>query len=104
MKNLVLLLSLITFIPSISYAGRMPEQLKRVESAGAGYLRIYPVIEELEGEYHVVQSMDVKRLVGSNNAKECYMFYFTGIELVKLPIKNQSCEAALSELVRSIKG
>lgn len=82
-------------------AGRMPNEVARIESAGKGYVKLYSVDSEIAGEYHIIQTIDVKRIVGGEKQKECYMFYFTGIELLKLPIKNQNCEAVLSELIKS---
>lgn len=98
-KLTVLILFLAMSFPAS--AGRMPNEVARVESAGKGYVKLYSVDSEIAGEYHIIQTIDVKRIVGGEKQKECYMFYFTGIELLKLPIKNQNCEAVLTELIKS---
>lgn len=95
-----LTLLMLTF-STYATAGRLPNTLERIEYAGPGYLKIYSANSETSGEYHIINNYDVKRLVGGGEHKHCYMFYLTGAELVKLPIVNQSCDAALQELIKT---
>ncbi len=82
------------------FAGRMPSDLVRVESVGGGYVKIHSS-EKHGGEYNIVQTYEIKRLVSSKTNDQCYMFYFTGIELLKLIVNGQNCESILAELVKS---
>lgn len=96
----ILLLSCL-LAPSVALAGRMPTQIDRVESARADYVKLIPLDAQFKDEYHLIQVWDVKRLVGGETARGCYMFYFNGLELVKLPIKHQSCNDVLTEIEKS---
>ena len=87
--------------PTAALAGRMPTQIDRVERARADYIKLIPLDVQFKDEYHLIQLWDVKRLVGGETAAGCYMFYFNGVELVKLPIKHQSCDDVLTEIEKS---
>ncbi len=100
MKPLKYLLVLFLFASGSASAGRMPGDLVRVESVGGGYVKIHSS-EKQGGEFNIVQTYDIKRLVSSETKDHCYMFYFTGIELIKLVVSGQNCESILSELVKS---
>lgn len=101
MKNLIFFLSAVVLMCGQAYAGRVPGEISKVESAGAGYITLYSAHPEQDGEFNVVQTFEVKRLVGSSKENSCYMFYFTGVELLKLPIISQSCADVLSEMKKS---
>jgi len=82
-------------------AGRMPNEISHLESVGKGYVKLYAMGEGTEGEYHIIHSYDVRRLVGHDTQKVCYLFYDSGAELLKLPVLHQACPAVLSELIKS---
>ena len=81
MKRFFVLLMLA--VTSMSYAGRLPEELKRVESAGSGYLKIFPAVEKTEGDYQVVQSDDVKKIGGKFQCKTLLYLLRYGFSISK---------------------
>lgn len=83
-----------------AYAGRMPESIESVKSLGKGYIKfnIAKNSPDAEYDYQVVSAIDIKRLVGSSDKKSCFIFYFTGIEILKIPVSNQACSAIVEEL------
>lgn len=88
-------------ISSTAVAGRMPDSIESVESLGKGYvkLNIAKNTPDAEYDYHVVSAIDIKRLVGSSDKKVCFIFYFTGMETLKIPVSNQACSAIVKELI-----
>lgn len=94
---------ILLLVASTANAGRMPNEIDHVESVGHGLVKLYSADVDSQGEYHIIQTADVKRLVGGGKHKDCYMFYFTGVELVKLPIKNKDCQLVLNELLKSFE-
>lgn len=101
MKRFIFFLLVAVLACEAAYAGRMPSEIVKVENAGAGYVTLYSANPGLDGEFNVVQTFEVKRLVGSAKENTCYMFYFTGVELLKLPVTSQSCADVLAELKKS---
>ncbi|MEN0037127.1 MAG: hypothetical protein AAGC78_08665 [Cellvibrio sp.] len=95
------LLLAVLFVSSSALAGRMPDSIESVESIGKGYvkLNIAKNSPDAEYDYQVVSAIDIKRLVGSSDKKTCFIFYFTGIETLKIPVSNQACSAIVKELI-----
>ena len=100
MKSIVALCALI-FISESAFAGRMPEVVESVEAIGKGYvkLNIAKNSPDAEYDYQVVSAADIKRLVGGSEKKNCFMFYFTGMELLKIQVSSQACSAIMKELI-----
>jgi hypothetical protein len=98
MKNF---LCLILFLSSYAIAGRMPESIESVEAVGKGYIKLNIAKNASEAvyDYQIIHVMDVRRLAGSSNSKICYMFYFTGTELLKIQVTNQSCKDLTAHLI-----
>ncbi len=84
-----------------SFAGRMPDSIESVEAIGKGYvkLNIAKNSPDAEYDYQVVSAVDIKRLVGGTDKKNCFIFYFTGIETLKIQVSNQACSAIVKELI-----
>lgn len=84
-----------------AFAGRMPESIESVEAIGKGYvkLNVSKNSPDAEYDYQVVSAVDIKRLVGGSDKKACYLFYFTGLELLKIHVSNQACSAIVKELI-----
>lgn len=84
-----------------SMAGRMPETVESVEAIGKGYVKfnIAKNSPDAEYDYQVVSAIDIKRLVGGSDKKNCFIFYFTGMELLKIQVANQACSAIVKELI-----
>jgi hypothetical protein len=82
-------------------AGRMPESIESLTAIGNGYVKfnIAKTSPDAVYDYQIVHAADIRRLVGSSNSKICYMFYFTGMELLKIQVTNQSCENLTKELI-----
>ncbi len=89
------------FISASAFAGRMPESVESVEAIGKGYvkLNVGKNSPDVEYDYQVVSAVDIKRLVGGSDKKTCYLFYFTGLELLKIQVSNQACSAIVKELI-----
>lgn len=100
MKKHWLLLATL-FISTTVVAGRTPDNVESVESLGKGYvkLNIAKNSPDAEYDYQVVSAIDIKRLVGSSDKKTCFIFYFTGIETLKIQVSNQACSAIVKELI-----
>ncbi|PUA30735.1 MAG: hypothetical protein B0W54_09825 [Cellvibrio sp. 79] len=100
MKKIIVLLSVLIFSSS-AFAGRMPESVESVEAIGKGYvkLNIAKNSPDAEYDYQVVSAVDIKRLVGGSDKKNCFIFYFTGMELLKIQVSNQACNAIVKELM-----
>lgn len=100
MKKIIVLLSVFIFSSS-ALAGRMPESVESVEAIGKGYvkLNIAKNSPDAEYDYQVVSAVDIKRLVGGSDKKNCFLFYFTGMELLKIQVSNQACSAIVKELI-----
>lgn len=100
MKKHWLLLATL-FISTTVVAGRAPDSVESVESLGKGYvkLNIAKNSPDAEYDYQVVSAIDIKRLVGSSDKKTCFIFYFTGIETLKIQVSNQACSAIVKELI-----
>lgn len=100
MKKIIVLLSVFIFSSS-ALAGRMPENVESVEAIGKGYvkLNIAKNSPDAEYDYQVVSAVDIKRLVGGSDKKNCFLFYYTGMELLKIQVSNQACSAIVKELV-----
>ncbi|HTF96337.1 MAG TPA: hypothetical protein VL995_09410 [Cellvibrio sp.] len=89
------------FISISAFAGRMPENVESVEAIGKGYvkLNVGKNSPDAEYDYQVVSAVDIKRLVGGSDKKSCYLFYFTGLELLKVHVSQQACSAIVKELI-----
>lgn len=89
---------------SYASAGRMPESIDSVEALGKSYVKLNITKESADADYdfQIVNTLDIKRLVGSSNKKECYLFYFTSVELLKIHVANQSCSNLTKELMLSL--
>lgn len=100
MKKIIALLSVLMFSMS-ACAGRMPESIKNVEALGKGYvkLNILKSSPNDEYDYQIVSAVDIKRMVGDSTKKSCYIFYFTGIELLKIQVTHQACTDIVKELM-----
>ncbi|WP_152600206.1 hypothetical protein [Cellvibrio mixtus] len=100
MKKLLAALFLLSLCMP-SFAGRMPDNVESVEAIGKGYvkLNIAKNSPDAEYDYQVVSATDIKRLVGGSNKKNCFIFYFTGIETLKIQVSNQACSAIVKELI-----
>lgn len=85
----------------MAHAGRMPTDIISVESVGSGYVKL--ITSDVKNGYSIIQTADIKRLVSNGEKNKCYMFYFTGAELVKLVVNGQACETILDELSQSKK-
>jgi hypothetical protein len=98
-KRLIFIIMM--FLSSHSIAGRMPESIENLKAIGNGYVKfnIAKTSPDAVYDYQVVHAADIRRLVGSSNSKICYMFYFTGMELLKVQVTNQSCEDLTKELI-----
>lgn len=95
------LLCLILFLSSYANAGRMPESIESVEAVGKGYLKLTIAKNASEAvyDYQIIHALDIRRLAGSSNSKICYMFYFTGTELLKIQVTHQSCKDLTTQLI-----
>lgn len=91
----------ILLLSSSAFAGRMPERVESVQAVGKGYvkLNIAKNSPDAEYDYQVVSALDIKRLVGGSDKKICYLFYFTGMETLKIQVSNQACSAIVEELI-----
>ena len=91
----------VLFISISTFAGRMPENVESVEAIGKGYvkLNVGKNSPDAEYDYQVVSAVDIKRLVGGSDKKSCYLFYFTGLELLKVHVSQQACSAIVKELI-----
>lgn len=100
MKKFIVLF-VVFFLSVPAFAGRMPESVESVEAIGKGYvkLNVEKNSPDAEYDYQVVSAVDIKRLVGGSNKKSCYLFYFTGLELLKIHVSNQACNAIVKELM-----
>lgn len=100
MKKFIVLLAALAF-SGAAFAGRMPENVESVEAIGKGYvkLNIAKNSPDAEYDYQVVSAVDIKRLVGGSDKKNCFIFYFTGMELLKIQVSNQACSAIVKELM-----
>jgi hypothetical protein len=100
MKKLFSILALLSLSAS-SFAGRMPESVESVEAIGKGYVKLNVAKNspDAEYDYQVVSAVDIKRLVGGSDKKNCFIFYFTGIETLKIQVSNQACSAIVKELI-----
>lgn len=100
MKKL-LLISVMLLCSSYTFAGRMPESIENLKAIGNGYIKLNMIKNSTDAvyDYQVIHAADIRRLAGSSNSKICYMFYFTGMELLKIQVTNQSCEALTKELI-----
>ncbi len=100
MKKIIALLSVLMFCSS-AFAGRVPESIKNVESLGKGYVKLNILKEspDADYDYQVVSAADIKRLVGASDKKSCYVFYFTGMELLKIQVTHQGCTDIVKELM-----
>lgn len=100
MKKIIVLLLALIFSSSV-FAGRMPESVESMEAIGKGYvkLNIAKNSSDAEYDYQVVSAVDIKRLVGGSDKKNCFIFYFTGMELLKIQVSNQTCSAIVKELM-----
>lgn len=94
----ILVGSLLLLLSVAVYAGRMPNEFNKVESAGGGYVKLYSAGSELAGEYHIVPTYDLKRLMGAEKLGHCYVYYLSGAEMLKLVVKNQTCDSVLAEM------
>lgn len=103
MSAKILTLTAITLLSVDALAGRAPDVISSVEFAGKGYVQLNRSAESKESgyDYQVVSTADIKRLVGGSDSKVCYMFYFTGTELLKIRIDNQPCKSVVAVLVAS---
>lgn len=104
MKKVVAFISVLVLSVS-AYAGRMPEAVESVESIGKGFVKLNVAKDspDADYDYQVVSSVDIKRLVGGSDKKNCFMFYFTGMELLKIQITNQTCAAVTKELIKALE-
>lgn len=100
MKTLLIFFVLL-FASTYTNAGRMPESIESLKSISNGYIKLNMVKTSSDAvyDYQVVHAADIRRLAGSSNSKICYMFYFTGTELLKIQVTNQSCENLTKELI-----
>lgn len=104
MKKLFIFISMMLLSVYV-HAGRMPESIESLTAIGNGYIKfnIAKSSSDAAYDYQIVHAADIRRLVGSSNSKICYMFYFTGLELLKIQVTNQSCEVLTKELIASQK-
>lgn len=95
------LLLVAVFISTSAFAGRTPDTVESIEAIGKGYvkLNIAKNSPEAEYDYQVVSAIDIKRLVGGSDKKNCFIFYFTGTETLKIQVSNQACSAIVKELM-----
>jgi hypothetical protein len=100
MKKLFIFISMM-LLSVYTYAGRMPESIESLKAIGNGYIKLNIAESSSDAvyDYQIVHAADIRRLVGSSNSKICYMFYFTGMELLKIQVTNQSCENLTKELI-----
>ncbi len=100
MKKIIALLSVLMFSTS-AFAGRVPESIKNVEALGKGYVKLNILKQSPNDEYdyQIVSAVDIKRMVGASDKKSCYMFYFTGMELLKIQVTHQACSDLVKELM-----
>lgn len=100
MKKIIVLFSMFIFSSQV-FAGRMPDTVESVEAIGKGYVKLNVAKNspDAEYDYQVVSAIDIKRLVGGSDKKNCFIFYFTGIETLKIQVSNQACSAIVKELI-----
>lgn len=100
MKKLAALITAL-LLPATADAGRMPDNVESVEAIGKGYvkLNITKNSPDAEYDYHIISAVDIKRLVGGSDKKVCYLFYFTGMEVLKIHVSNQACTVIVKELI-----
>ena len=100
MKKIIVLFSMFIFSSQV-FAGRMPDAVESVEAIGKGYVKLNVAKNspDAEYDYQVVSAIDIKRLVGGSDKKNCFIFYFTGIETLKIQVSNQACRAIVKELI-----
>jgi hypothetical protein len=100
MKKLFIFISMMLW-SVYAHAGRMPESIESLKAVGNGYIKFTIAKNSSDAvyDYQIVHAADIRRLAGSSNSKICYMFYFTGMELLKIQVTNQSCENLTKELI-----
>ncbi len=100
MKKLFIVIGMM-LLSVYAYAGRMPESIESLKAIGNGYIKLNMIKNSSDAvyDYQIVHAADIRRLSGSSNSKICYMFYFTGMELLKIQVTKQSCENLTKELI-----
>ena len=100
MKKLFIFISMMLLSIGAN-AGRMPESIESLKAMGNGYIKLNIAKSSSDAvyDYQIIHAADIRRLAGSSNSKICYMFYFTGMELLKIQVTNQSCGDLVKELM-----